>query len=137
VGCIAYACKILVLTFATPGRANSLYGSQLADELSSQLVDLQKDVQVFDRGLLKTYVGVANLPSDSPKGDEEARFSVSLEFPKARCGSRFGVFRRLPQLRVLRFGLLQDGNSLLLDVPDQHHVLLWCATTHNELFAVS
>lgn len=73
VGCIGQECKILVLNFAMPAGVNPFYGSQLADELSRNLADLQKEVQVFDRGLLKTYVAVADLPSDSPKSDEEAR----------------------------------------------------------------
>ena len=82
VGCLAHECKVLVLSFAVPAGVSPLYGSQLADELSRELADLQKEVQVFDRSLLKTYMGVANLPSDSPKSDDGAR-----EFARGLGGS--------------------------------------------------
>jgi TonB family protein len=71
--CIGHECKILVLNFKMPTGVKPVYGSELADELSTQLADMRKDIQIFDRGLLKTYERVANLPSDSPINDGDAR----------------------------------------------------------------
>ena len=73
VGCLAHECKILVLNFAMPSGISPVYGSLLADELSKQLADLQKDTQLFDRNLLKTYLAIANLPSGAPRNDADAR----------------------------------------------------------------
>lgn len=72
-GCLGQECKILVSNFKMPPGVNPLYGSKLADELSTQLADLRKDIQIFDRGLLKTYERVASLPPDSPTNDQDAR----------------------------------------------------------------
>jgi TonB family protein len=71
-GCIGHECKILVLNFKMPPSVNSVYGSKLADDLSGQLAEMQKDVHIFDRGLLKTYEAVVNVPVDSPKNDDGA-----------------------------------------------------------------
>jgi TonB family protein len=73
VGCLAQACKMLVVDFGMPNGINPAYGSVLADEFSRQLTDSQKDVQVFNRGLLKTYAALTKPSSTLPKSDEEAR----------------------------------------------------------------
>lgn len=71
--CLAHECKILVVNFAMPAGVNPAYGSALADDLSKQLTELQKEVQVFNRGLLKTYAAVTTSTGTPPKSDEEAR----------------------------------------------------------------
>jgi hypothetical protein len=70
VGCLAQACKMLVVDFGMPNGINPAYGSVLADEFSRQLTDSQKDVQVFNRGLLKTYAALTKPSSTLPKSDE-------------------------------------------------------------------
>jgi hypothetical protein len=71
-GCVAHQCKILVLSFAVPAGIDPLYGSQLADDLTKRLADLQKEVQFRSQSSEDLY-GVANLPSGFPKSDENAR----------------------------------------------------------------
>ena len=73
VGCFAHECKMLVLDFGMPNGVNPAYGGVLADELSRQLADSQKELGVFDRGLLKAYAAIAKPSSTLPKGDGEAR----------------------------------------------------------------
>jgi TonB family protein len=73
VGCFAQACKMLVVDFGMPNGVNPAYGSVLADEFSRQLADSQKDVQVFNRGLLKTFATLTKPSSTLPRSDKEAR----------------------------------------------------------------
>jgi TonB family protein len=118
VGCIAQECKILVLNFAMPAGVSPVYGSQLADELSRNLADLQKEVQVFDRGLLKTYVAVANLPSDSPKSDEDAReFARGLGATAAVTGSAEKAPDNSLRLSVRLVGAKGSASAGPIEVP--------------------
>ncbi len=48
-----------------------MLGVKLADELSKQLGNSQKQIQVFDRNLLKTYTAINHVDADSLKTDQE------------------------------------------------------------------
>ena len=64
-------CKILVVDFLVTGNPNKTFGSQLADELSAKIVDPQKQIQVFSRNLLKTYMTVSHVDSAKLQSDRE------------------------------------------------------------------
>src|ERR1700761_4458311 len=71
-GCFALKCKILVEDFSMPNGVDPVYGSVLADEFSKQLTDSQKDIQVFNRSLLKTYAALTKPSSTLPRSEAEA-----------------------------------------------------------------
>jgi TonB family protein len=93
VGCLAHECKILVVDFNMPKGVNPVYGSALADELSRRLADSQKEVQVFNRDLLRTYAAITNPSSTLPKSADEAR-----DFARGFGANAvaFGIATKLP-----------------------------------------
>jgi hypothetical protein len=90
------------LEFRNAWESQPVLRQPVGDELSKQIADSQKDIQVFDRGLLKTYIAVANLPVDSPKNDEEAR-----EFARG-LGANAIVLARPNKLKTLPCAYLFD-----------------------------
>jgi TonB family protein len=62
-GCSATDCKLLVTNFVLPDGNSSLYGRQLADELSVEIVRQQPAIKIVDRSLLQTWLAKERYPS--------------------------------------------------------------------------
>lgn len=62
-GCTATDCKLLVTNFVLSDGNSSLYGRQLADELSVEINKLQPAIQIVDRSLLQTWLAKERYPS--------------------------------------------------------------------------
>ena len=70
IGCNPGHCKILVVNFLVPEGVDKRFGAQLADELSSKIVDPQKQIQVFSRNLFKSYIVASHADAGTPNDDQ-------------------------------------------------------------------
>jgi hypothetical protein len=64
IGCGKDSCKILVNEFFLADGKSSLYGIQLADQLSSQLSSQKTEGQILDRQYVHEFLEVAHLPEN-------------------------------------------------------------------------
>jgi TonB family protein len=62
-GCSATDCKLLVTNFVLPDGNSSLYGRQLADELSVEIVRQRPAIQIVERSILQSYLARERYPS--------------------------------------------------------------------------
>ena len=113
IGCNPGECKILVADFFVPENINKAFGSQLADELSSKIVDPQKQIQVFSRNLLKTYMKISDvdqtkLQSDRELGEFAHDMGASAIVSAKAVRVQGDTFRLL-----VRFLLAKDSNRVL------------------------
>jgi TonB family protein len=70
VGCKPGECELLVTNFRMPDDVNGALGVQLADELSGKIADTQKEIQVFNRDLFKSYLDANHPSAEMLKSDQ-------------------------------------------------------------------
>jgi TonB family protein len=113
IGCNPGECKILVIDFFVPENINKAFGSQLADELSSKIVDPQKQIQLFSRNLLKAYMKVGDVDQTKLQSDRElGQFAHNMgasAIVSAKAVKVQGDTFRL----LVRFLLAKDSNRVL------------------------